>query len=206
MGHYKTKLELEFIYKHLKPGMKILDIGGGSGRFAIPLSNSGHELTLIDINEEAVQLAKTRCDKIDYIVGDFLHTNIDRLFDIAIAIEVLVYAEDLSVAFSKVRDLLVTNGLFIFTAPNRLSWRNAGRRMLSRNAHKYTEMSPAEYSRIIDTHHFQIESVEGFMWIPCSLSSNSRLVDIFSNLESKFYLNRFLSQSPWLLYAIRRKQ
>lgn len=42
MGHYKTKIENDFILKYLTKGCNtILDIGGGSGRFAIPIYNLG---------------------------------------------------------------------------------------------------------------------------------------------------------------------
>jgi len=59
MGLYKTKMELEFI-KSCLPNHKleILDIGGGSGRFALPLSKLNHDVTTIDISKDAIDLAK----------------------------------------------------------------------------------------------------------------------------------------------------
>ena len=42
-GKYKTEREISFIKKHMPDRKtKILDIGGGSGRFAIPLTQMGH--------------------------------------------------------------------------------------------------------------------------------------------------------------------
>ena len=54
MGHYKTKSELEFINKYLETPKEILDIGGGSGRFAIPFQSSGHNVTVLDLSEPAM--------------------------------------------------------------------------------------------------------------------------------------------------------
>ena len=55
-----TKKNLvEFIYKP----SKILDVGGGPGRYSIFLAKSGHRLTYADISQNALQYAKAKADK-----------------------------------------------------------------------------------------------------------------------------------------------
>ena len=60
-GRYKTEKELSFIYKHL-PDKKIniLDIGGGGGRFSVPLAELGNSVTVIEPKDDALTLLKQR--------------------------------------------------------------------------------------------------------------------------------------------------
>jgi hypothetical protein len=57
IGRYRTDVESRFLFDHLGPSpLRILDMGGGSGRFGGALSDRGHDVTLIDKNPEAVAL------------------------------------------------------------------------------------------------------------------------------------------------------
>lgn len=61
MGFYKTQKELKFIKSHLNENFfEILDLGGGSGRFALPLQEIGLDVTLVDFNLNAIEIAKQR--------------------------------------------------------------------------------------------------------------------------------------------------
>lgn len=44
---------------HLEPGSRILDVGGGSGRNAIWLARQGHDVTIADISEPGLMIART---------------------------------------------------------------------------------------------------------------------------------------------------
>jgi len=41
-------------------------------------------------------------------------------------------------------------------------------------------------------------------WLPLPLSSNSKLVHIFEYLERNLHLKKWHSQSPWLLFSIKK--
>jgi len=206
MGRYKTKYVLNFINKYVKNSMRILDIGGGSGRFAIPLYERGHDILLIDKSNEAADVLSKRCSGIKYIIDNFENVEFDprsEKFDLIIIIEVLLYFKDWSKTFGKLYNLLKDDGVIIFTATNKYSWRFLLKQML-KNKQDYTVLSLNEYYKILKQNNFIVDRIEGFLWIPCKLDSNSIFVNIFSFIEKKIYLNSYISQSPWLLFAIKK--
>ncbi|MEA2003008.1 MAG: class I SAM-dependent methyltransferase [Actinomycetota bacterium] len=46
----------------LPPGSRLLDVGGGSGRNAIWLAKQGHEVTIADISETGLAIARTTAE------------------------------------------------------------------------------------------------------------------------------------------------
>ena len=51
----------EFFYKkYLKKGMKILDAGGGPGRYTVDLAKQGYHMTLLDISDKELEVAKRK--------------------------------------------------------------------------------------------------------------------------------------------------
>src|ERR1035437_10820125 len=80
-GHYKFRREFEFITNNGQNHFdKILDIAGGSGRFAIPLSNFSKNITVIDVNPTAIQILSERKQDINSICGEFIKTDIHDTF------------------------------------------------------------------------------------------------------------------------------
>ena len=49
-----------------KNGLKILDAGGGPGRFSIPLAQAGHEVTNLDISPKMLDIARERGKGLEY--------------------------------------------------------------------------------------------------------------------------------------------
>lgn len=208
MGRAKTKSESDFISKYLNSPKTILDIGGGSGRFAIPLKNSGHEVTVLDLSEPALKILKERNPKINCVHSDFMHyePNLEKKFDIILAVEVLLYVKDWIAFFGKVQNLIKNDGIFIFTATNEKSWRTILQKIKDRKQpdYNYSIYSYEKYLQIIQSTNFAIDKVNGFLWIPCKINSNSKFVDFFSFVERSFRLNRFIHQSPWLIFAVKK--
>lgn len=56
------KPEFEITMRHLKENLKlnskILDVGGGPGRYAFSLTELGHKVTLFDLSEGNIEFAK----------------------------------------------------------------------------------------------------------------------------------------------------
>jgi ubiquinone/menaquinone biosynthesis C-methylase UbiE len=56
-------LHMHFIEKFLYKGMKILDAGCGAGRFSIEFAKRGCKVTLFDISDEQLKIAKEKIDE-----------------------------------------------------------------------------------------------------------------------------------------------
>ena len=60
---------LNVFYEFVGEGTEVLDVGGGAGRFALPLATRAKRVTVIDPSEESLDLLKTR-------VAEFGFTNV----------------------------------------------------------------------------------------------------------------------------------
>ncbi len=49
-----------YLDTYIKPGDRVLDIGGGPGRYALYLAEKGCDVTLLDISEENIRFAKNK--------------------------------------------------------------------------------------------------------------------------------------------------
>ncbi|XP_014553276.1 hypothetical protein COCVIDRAFT_108130 [Bipolaris victoriae FI3] len=54
---------------------KILDIGGGPGRYAITLANQGHQVTLNDLSEKNLDIARKNAEKEAVHLNAIIHAN-----------------------------------------------------------------------------------------------------------------------------------
>ena len=202
IGRYRTGIETRFLLDHIgKPPQRILDLGGGSGRFGSELAARGHHVTLIDKNPQAVAMAKKRgvqraiaCD-----ISEFHESN----FDSVVCMEVLEYFEKCDTIFAKAAESLKPGGMFIFCFTNSQSWRYRLRSMKSRKttAHAFTLK---EVGSSLKSHQFEMLECKGFQWSLAQTGSDSLLVAASIWVEKGLGLQNWLSQSPWLLYACRK--
>lgn len=208
MGRYKTARELAFILEYIRgENLAILDVGGGSGRFAVPLANRGHRITVADISEEALKLLRERnVAGISTVHGDFVSHAFGQTFDAVTAIESIQYITSLSFAdlFERIHALVKAGGWFVFTALNGRSWRYALHALRGHHL-EYNVAEPGAYVAALRTVGFRDVHVEGFVWMPFRATSDSPLVPVFSAMERGLELGRWIGQSPWLMIAARRQ-
>lgn len=87
VGRPEFILTSRFIDRYVKKGNKVLDIGGGPGRYSIYLALKGCDVTLFDLAKSNVEFAKERAVEqgvnIKTYVGDArkVDKNIDEKFD-----------------------------------------------------------------------------------------------------------------------------
>lgn len=51
---------LEILTERLSPGSRVLDLGGGPGRYAIELAHRGHRVVLADLSRAQLEVARQR--------------------------------------------------------------------------------------------------------------------------------------------------
>lgn len=66
---------LRAMREFILPDSKILDIGGGPGRYTIELAKDGHGVTLLDLSSSNVDLARLKADEAGVQVAGFVHGN-----------------------------------------------------------------------------------------------------------------------------------
>ena len=205
-GQYKTTIENNFIFKYFpeRKHLKILDIGGGSGRFAIPLAKLGYSLTVLDPNKEALDILCARHKNISLENTTFEEYKTDVCFDFVLMIEVQGNFSDLEKIYQKVKQLTSKRAIMIFTASNKNSIKYKVRKYF--NHYHYPGIKDYKtYKKMLSKAGFEIIAVKGFNWLPTRVNSNSILVTIFAFIERIFKLNRWVNQSPELLFCVKKK-
>lgn len=80
---YEKYITTHMMDRYIRPGSRILDIGGGPGHYSIHYAKQGHTVTLLDLSEENVRFAKKKARqygvKITAVQGDA--TDLSRFSD-----------------------------------------------------------------------------------------------------------------------------
>lgn len=122
-------LEFEITKKHIdefiKPNSKILDLGGGPGKYAFHYASIGHKVTLIDLAEANIEFAKERQKELNiYLeslrVGNALSLNDidDNSFDMIFCMGPLYHIlneTDRRKVVNECRRIVKKNGIIIFS-------------------------------------------------------------------------------------------
>lgn len=109
----------EYIFKNLPlntlpTGSSILDLGGGSGAWAVRLSDNGYRVTVCDIN---CQQSNFPCYSVN-LNEEFAESFGNSQFDCITCIEVLEHLENPRNALRQNLKLLSDGGLLILSTPN----------------------------------------------------------------------------------------
>jgi SAM-dependent methyltransferase len=205
-GLYKSKKQFDFIIRNtIHHNGPILDIAGGAGRFAIPLTRYSKNITVVDINEKAIRLLTERNVDIRAVCGDFTKLDFKETYSLILCIEALPYFSDWQAFFNKINSLMTTDGQFIFTYTNPGSWRYLLRRLKHRKKlNPYTDIRVKDLKRLLAKNNLEISTMDGMNWIPLPVSSDSPTVSFFATLEKIVGLHNWHAQSPWLLIAVKK--
>ncbi len=106
----------------LAPGLRVLEIGCGTGMFTEMFAQTGARVDALDISPELIELAKRRlpANQVCFRVGRFEEENRERKYDAVIGSSVLHHL-DLPDALAQAYRLLKPGGLFAFAEPNLLN-------------------------------------------------------------------------------------
>jgi 2-polyprenyl-3-methyl-5-hydroxy-6-metoxy-1,4-benzoquinol methylase len=107
----------------LKPGMKIMEVGCGTGLFTELFVKYGAHLIAIDISHDLLKFAKERnlpSDLVEFRMMRFEDGDAERQFDAIIGSSVLHHL-DMLTALKRMYDLLIPGGIIAFAEPNMLN-------------------------------------------------------------------------------------
>lgn len=104
-------------------GMKILDVGCGTGKKILRINNEYQDCELygIDMSEKMIEIAKENIFQsqniINFIKVDFIKFNVEKKYNVIIFNYVLHHMDNPTQAIEKAFQLLEPNGLIIITVP-----------------------------------------------------------------------------------------
>ena len=118
---YHNELSQETVYQFIKESEKTLDIGTGTGRFAIFFAEKGKNVVALDQSIEMLNVAKNKSidanvdDLIEFIQGDVEKLPFkDNEFDAIISIHVMTHFQDINNFVSEIIRVLKPGGTIVF--------------------------------------------------------------------------------------------
>jgi SAM-dependent methyltransferase len=215
-GAYISNIEkqavLEAHRRFEKPGCAA-EIGCDGGRWSKLLSDSGWDLTCIDVREQALTICKERIPTARHILVDGARTSLPLStgsMDLLLCMEVFpVIRSDWFIAESY--RVLAGGGVVVGVFLNFLSFRGLFHR--AREVFGKTNRGSGLYDRAyfrwkkrLQHTGFRIVQEKGLCWFPLTRSSNSRFVPVFEFFENALALNRIIGLSPWIVFAAEKRK
>jgi 2-polyprenyl-3-methyl-5-hydroxy-6-metoxy-1,4-benzoquinol methylase len=116
-GRVRLALVLERVRERLPPPpARILDAGGGTGAFAVPLARDGYDVTVLDASQEWLARARDNAEgagvHIATVLGDVERSAsiLESVFDAALCHAVLMYTDDPRAGLGQLRSLVRDGG------------------------------------------------------------------------------------------------
>lgn len=106
------------ILSAVKPGMRVLDIGSGSGWFSLYAAGRGAWVTALDLSEENLQRIKAKDPRINVLYGDACEVpEPEEKYDLVAALEVVEHLVEPAAAVAGWLKLLKPGGTLLVTVP-----------------------------------------------------------------------------------------
>lgn len=132
-SHYEStrgRVRLSLVLERLRSGLptppaRILDAGGGTGAFAIPLAKDGYDVTLLDASAEWIQLASEKAARSGVSVACILGSVEDASdavqppFDAILCHALLMYVEKPATCLRDLRSLANRGAILSLLEKNR---------------------------------------------------------------------------------------
>jgi SAM-dependent methyltransferase len=106
-----------------KPGMRILDVGCGSGWFTLELARHG-AVTGVDLASGVLARLQTDHPEVEWIGGDFLSLELpERAFDVVTSLETIAHVSDQPAFADRISRVVKPGGTLLLTCQNDYVWR-----------------------------------------------------------------------------------
>lgn len=128
---YRTEIQNDIVFSALKEFLdgrkcRILDAGGGTGFYSIPLAVKGHEVVILDLSKKMLEIAECKAkrsgvkDKVKVLLGDMESIEQpDESFDVVLCHLALCHVESPSKALSELSRVLRRDGILSLIAENK---------------------------------------------------------------------------------------
>ncbi len=123
-GWFGPEVLFGLIYKFLKPGQKVLDIGIGTGLSSELYYRVGLKVYGMDISDKMLEAVNQKCIAEDLVLHDlteFPYPYNDNFFEVVVCAGVFNFFEMLNEIFSEVSRILKKDGCFAFVVGCRQS-------------------------------------------------------------------------------------
>ncbi len=122
-GKRRWSRRVKMLTDHIKPGMRVLEIGCGSGYFTKELAKTNAEINAIDISQDLLDIAKeeVQSSHVKISIDNAYNMSFgDCIFDTVVGSSVLHHLE-IDLALKEIYRVLKPNGSVYFTEPNMLN-------------------------------------------------------------------------------------
>lgn len=163
MGRFVDEVESKLAFSMLKPqkGMKVLDVGCGTGNFSIKLSKMGCDVVGVDLSREMLKIAKEKREKekldISFYMMDVYDLDFpDNAFDAVFSMATFEFIKEPERAYAEMYRVVKPGGrILIGTINKNSSW---GRLYLSRefqenSVFQYADLKTREDMENLDQNH-----------------------------------------------------
>jgi ubiquinone/menaquinone biosynthesis C-methylase UbiE len=190
-----------FLKEHIKGNsLKILDAGGGVGRFSIKYALNGHSVVLTDISQGMIDRAKIIAEKNNIPNITFFQESVtnmknqkDKSFDVVLLMNgVLDYCNDYNKALQEVLRVLHSGGMVIGTVNNKLIYTTTNILLADKSVDYFKEaFKTGNYDKSFPIHDFDIEELTIAL-----KKANFTIIDIVgpTNLLRKWEYNSVLTK------------
>ena len=122
-GKLRWARRVKMLSNHLRVGMRVLELGCGTGYFTRELARSGADIVAIDVSPELLEIARADCStpNVRYEIQDACVMSYrDAVFDSVVGSSVLHHFE-IKGALLEIYRVLKSGGTIYFTEPNMLN-------------------------------------------------------------------------------------
>ena len=122
-GKLRWARRVKMLSNHLRVGMRVLELGCGTGYFTRELARSGADIVAIDVSPELLEIARADCStpNVRYEIQDACVMSYrDAVFDSVVGSSVLHHFE-IKEALLEIYRVLKSDGTIYFTEPNMLN-------------------------------------------------------------------------------------
>ncbi len=198
------KVELAFFKKIIGSlnGKSVLDLGCGTGKLGLKLSNKAKDVTGIDISRHSIEVANKTAKyyKIKNFkgkVGDFKKQGYKECFDIVLAVNLIHHTDDLKAILKHIRVALKNEGKLVIFEMNPLNllfipFLTLNGQIKSHLTYQYLRSNIFSLRHILDQNGYKIDQSIRWSWLPTSLANRSMAFVKVNELLNKIPLiNQF---------------